>query len=393
MKSIGFILIFISSIVIGQDIKVTSDFPGGNILISSGMSGDTIILNPDWHLSSREWFHWYFKVSNIADKKVTFMFEQDQVFGKYGPAYSINNDKSWKWYGENRIENNGFTYKFNEKDTIAYFSVSMPYTEVNFQAFYSKLNNAGLARIDTLCFSKENRVIEKILISPPLNGPKHRVVITARHHASETSANYVLEGIIESILNESDLEYLRNNIEFLIVPFMDKDGVENGEQGKRRIPRDHNRDYDSISIHRSTNALRTFVPHWGGGKVAIALDIHSPYITGEGHEVIHLVGSDNFINQQSEVKFSRLLEKNSRGEMKSYHTNFLPYGESWNTAGNVTEGSTFSRWGLSLEGILLSTTLEVPYANISGVPFSKDGARIYGKAVAYSIMEYLMSKE
>ena len=390
MKNITLILTFVSSFAIGQNIKITSDFPGGNILISK-ISKDSIVLNPDWHLASREWFHWFFKASNVNGKKVTFKFIQNNVFGKYGPAYSINNVDNWKWYGENRIEVNSFTYKFNEKDTIAYFSVSIPYTEKYFRKFYSQLNNSHLAPIDTLCYSKENRAIEKILISPTINESKYKVVITTRHHASETSANYVLEGIIESILNESDLEYLRDNIEFLIVPFMDKDGVENGEQGKGRIPRDHNRDYDNISIHRSTNALRTFVPQWGGGKVAIALDIHSPFITGEGHEIIHLVGSDDFINQQNQIKFSKLLEKNSKGEMKSYHTNFLPYGESWNTAKNVTEGSPFSSWGLTLEDISLSTTLEVPYADISGVPFSKDGARVFGKAVAYSIMEYLKS--
>jgi hypothetical protein len=50
---------------------------------------------------------------------------------------------------------------------------------------------------------------------------------------------------------------------------------------------------------------------------------------------------------------------------------------------------SFSRWTKSLEGISLSSTLEFPYANVSEIPVSKDSARIFGKAIAYSIQEYL----
>src|SRR5690606_39938501 len=60
----------------------------------------------------------------FRSRQVTFKFEQNDVFAKYGPAYSINNDANWKWYGENRVVNNCFTFSFSPRDTIAGFSVA-----------------------------------------------------------------------------------------------------------------------------------------------------------------------------------------------------------------------------------------------------------------------------
>jgi hypothetical protein len=206
-------------------------------------------------------------------------------------------------------------------------------------------------------------------------------------------ANYVMEGIIESILNDRNCEDLRQHVEFMFIPFMDKDGVENGEQGKNRIPRDHNRDYDGVSIHHSTEALRSSVPAWSNGTLKIALDLHCPWIHGKGNEDIYIAGISDPEIEEQQIIFSRLLEKNSTGDLKLYHKNFIPYGTSWNTSDNYSKGMSFSRWAGTIDGILLSGTIEFPYANVSGVPVSKDGARIFGKTVACSINEYLLKLE
>ena len=48
------------------------------------------------------------------------------------------------------------------------------------------------------------------------------------------TASYALEGLISAVLDEPDYEWLRQNVDFLIVPFVDKDGVEEGDQGKQK---------------------------------------------------------------------------------------------------------------------------------------------------------------
>lgn len=382
--------IFVLADVFAQEIKISSDFPGGNIVVNK-ISADTVWLKPDLTFTEGQWFYWYFKVSGISGRQVVFKFEQNNVFAKYGPAYSINNDTNWKWYGENRVVNNSFAFSFSAHDPVAGFSVAFPYTEMHWNEFLADLNNRNRLRIDTLCFSLEKRAIEKINISSERKNPKFKVILTARHHACEMMANYVLEGIIESILNEKSLEFLRENVEFLIIPFVDKDGVENGEQGKNRIPRDHNRDYEGLSIHKSTAAIRELVPAWSEGKLIVALDLHCPWIAGNNNEAIYIAGNPEPLMEKNQIVFSKLLEKYSFGEIKSYHRDFIPYGTSWNTAANYTKGMSFGKWAGTLEGVKLAGTIEFPYANVSGTMVSKDGARVFGKTVAYSIQEFINS--
>ena len=392
----GVLIILISSIpgsIFGQNgIKVSSDFPGGNIDLL-GIEADTVWLKTDNSFTEGEWFYWYFKVSNIAGQRITFKFEQENVFARYGPGYSINNDQTWKWYGENRVHENAFTFSFADTDTTAYFSVAFPYLEQNLLSFLSTLKNSDKLIIDTLCISPEGRAIEKIIIKPVQGNPEYKVLITARHHACEMMANYAMEGIISSILNDNNCRLLLENVEFMLIPFMDKDGVENGEQGKNRIPRDHNRDYVDESIHHSTAALRNTIPVWSDQKLKIAIDLHCPWIHSSINETIYVVGNSDPEIEKQQIIFSKLLEKNTTGDLKLYHKDFIPFGTSWNTAQNYSRGRSFARWAGSLDGVYLACTIEFPYANVSGIPVTKDGARAFGKAIAYSIVEYIKSMD
>ncbi len=81
-------------------------------------------------------------------------------------------------------------------------------------------------------------------------------------------ASWSLEGLMDEVLADTtDGRWLREHVEFLVVPFMDKDGVEDGDQGKNRRPHDHNRDYLGESIYPEVAAWRAFVPGWSEGRL------------------------------------------------------------------------------------------------------------------------------
>jgi dienelactone hydrolase len=170
---------------------------------------------------------------------------------------------------------------------------------------------------------------------------------------------------------------------------MDKDGVENGEQGKNRLPRDHNRDYSGESIHRSTAALRQKIPAWGDGRLKIALDLHCPWIKGENNEWIYMVGKEDEGMAAAQQAFNKLLEHHANGELRYRGSDFLPWGTAWNTAKNTTKGKSFGQWASGIEDISLVTTIEFPYANVLGGMVTKDNARAFGKAVSFAISDYL----
>jgi hypothetical protein len=121
-------------------------------------------------------------------------------------------------------------------------------------------------------------------------------------------ASFALEGLIHSVLTDEDLAWSREEVEFFIVPFVDKDGVEDGDQGKSRTPRDHNRDYDGESIYPEIRTLRLQVPAWSEGRLRFSLDMHCPYLGGGRSEKVFLVGQDNDYLWQRLTEFSAILE-------------------------------------------------------------------------------------
>ena len=390
MKIMRFLpFIFFSSMIYGQlkQPRISTDFAGGNIFIER-ITPDTIWLRPDLRDTNGEWFYWYFKVSGIKGKTLTFRFTRDNVFTSFGPAYSINHNNAWKWLGGESVIENSFTFAFQESDTIAFFCTAFPYTQINFHEFIGRLKSDSGVILDTLCRTRKHRFVEELWISPEKE-VQNKVLITARHHACEMMASYVLEGLVETVLEDPGLIDLRASTQFRIIPFVDKDGVEEGDQGKNRIPRDHNRDYNKSSIYATTSALRDKIPEWSEGKLKIALDLHCPWISGDYNEWIYLVGSSNPENEREQIVFSKLIEKHSKGALRFYHSDFLPFGEAWNKSENYDQGMSFTGWAQSMEGNKLSTTLEFPYANVLGAQVSRDNAREFGKTIAYAIRDYL----
>ena len=186
--------------------------------------------------------------------------------------------------------------------------------------------------------------------------------------------------------------WLRDNVAFTVVPFVDKDGVEAGDQGKLRYPRDHNRDYAGTSLYATTRALRDRIPAWPTSRAKVALDLHCPYIKGDLCEVIYFVGGPNRRNWAEVQAVSELLEAGRTGSLPYRAADNLPYGQGWNTAANTSQGCSFSHWASSLPGILFATSIETPYANVAGAEVTADAARALGRDLARALYHYLQGR-
>ncbi|MCZ7646392.1 MAG: hypothetical protein M5U26_14095 [Planctomycetota bacterium] len=180
----------------------------------------------------------------------------------------------------------------------------------------------------------------------------------------------------------------REHVEFLIVPFVDKDGVEDGDQGKNRKPYDHNRDYGENCIYPSVGAIRELVPAWAGGKLRFGIDLHCPHIRGPHNEVLYFVGGPDEAAWARCLEFCALLESACRGPLPYFAKDNLPFGQGWNTtqAGVL---KSCGRWLCEQPGILWGHTIEFPYANVSGAVVSVEGARAFGRDLLAAMERYL----
>ncbi len=373
----------------GRSMAIDANYPGGNIVLER-IEGDTVYLRPDLRDTEGSWFYWSFRVRGAQGRTLTFRFSGANPIGVRGPAISTDQGRTWSWLGAEAAQGASFKYTFADDADEVRFSFGIPYQERNLKDFLAKYKGNPNVTVQELCKSKHGRSVERLHVGRLDGDAPYRVLVTARHHACEAMADYVMEGLLESILADNEDGYwFRRNVEILAIPFVDKDGVEEGDQGKNRKPHDHNRDYLGKSVHASVAALRTFVPNWSNGKLKAAFDLHCPHIRGPHNEVVYIVGSEDERMWQRQSEFGRLLEKVQSGPLVYRASDNLPFGQAWNTGNNTGSNMSFGQWAGDLEGIRLEASFEFPYANAGGQTVTPDGARTFGRSLAKALRGYL----
>lgn len=261
--------------------KITSDYPGGNI-IYRGINEDNgvteIFLEQDMRDTDRWWFYWNFRIDSPPEGKVRFSFMNKDVVCPYGAAVS-EDGINWAYDPDGYEDGTHFTYTFDRDVKAFYFCFTLPYQLHHFERFFESISSDGAVRRETLCVSEQGIDVPLLVIGEG----KEDVVFTARHHCCESTASYALEGVIEALLN--DYRSLLEKYRFHIIPFMDIDGAENGDQGKSRKPHDHNRDYIDEPIYSTVRALCEYARKL---NTAYFIDYHSPWRWGGADSRPHL---------------------------------------------------------------------------------------------------------
>ncbi len=391
-RKLGYFVLaaFATISVYAQDaLQIAADYPGANIVVDR-IEGDAVYLRPDLRDTEGWWFYWNFRVTGAAGRTVTFHFAENNPIGVRGPAVSTDGGATWSWLGVETVQGASFRYAFAPNAGDVRFSFTMPYQRANLDAFLAAHAESPYVVVETLCRSADDRDVPYVRVGRVDGEPAHRVLLTARHHACETMASYALEGILAAVLADDDTgRWFRRNVEVLAVPLMDLDGVEDGDQGKNRLPRDHNRDYIGPSVHPEVAALRTLARTWADGRLRVAMDLHCPYIRGPHNEDIYIVGSASEAMWEQQRLFGSLLELLNTGPLPYLASSNLQHGESWNQTTNYSTGRSFERWSEGIDGLRLSAGMEIPYANAGGAEVTPNSARAFGGAIALALRAYL----
>lgn len=266
-------------------IEVRCDYPGGNVkVVGIDETNGVVNVAPDLRDTQGKWFYFYFTLRGAAGRTIHFRFPNDgyQYLSSLGPAISRDGGVSWSWLrpdGTRHEPANAFDYTFGPDENETRFAVSIPYMQKDWDAFIAKWSGRGVER-GVLCKSQSGSRDTELARILCRGRAEWLFVFTARHHACEASANPPMEGVLEEILSGSpEGEWIRDRADCVFVPFMDKDGVENGDQGKNRRPYDHNRDYLK-GLYTSVRALKELLVKESAGKRIVYIDMHSPHVRG-----------------------------------------------------------------------------------------------------------------
>ena len=369
------------------EMTIDCDYAGGNIIVEE-IDGDVIRLRQDLRDTEGWWFYWNFRIRGAEGRSLTFRFTNEDVFGIRGPAVSFDGGTTWSWLGTKTVTGSTFDHVFSSDANDVRFAFAPPYQEADLKRFLSQHKRDGHVEVDELCKTRKGRSVERIRIGKLDRPPSHRVLVTCRHHSCESTASYVLEGLLAALMADTiDGRWFRDNVEVLAVPFVDKDGVEDGDQGKNRRPRDHCRDYEGTSIYPTVGALRTLVREWSSGRLRIVLDLHCPYIRDNA---IYLVGSQYMRIWNEQRKFAEILESVGDRALPYRASDNLPFGKGWSNMSSYEVGRSFFQWADTLEDIWLSSAIEIPYAQAGEVDINSDGARAFGADLVHAMHRYII---
>ena len=344
---------------------IHQNFIGGNICVKE-INGNTVRLENELRDTTENWFYWAFCVEGAENKTLTFELQECRL-GYFGPAVS-HDLKNWRWLDS--VDGDCFTYHFGESENKVYFAHSMLYHPGRFCDFATKHN----LEVDELCKGYKGSSVPCVNFGEG----KTSIILTARHHACESTGNYVLEGVLEELIANPIPD-----IKVFCVPFVDYEGVIRGDQGKRRAPHDHNRDYshDEDSIYPECNAIKEYAIangcHYG-------FDFHSPWHKGGENDTVFIVQNSTEKLERLN-RFGELLEESIiPASLKYEHKNDYPLGTGWNKG-----GASFAKYMSKRKENNIAFTLETAYFGIPDNKVSADKLLELGHCFAKALRKYI----
>lgn len=347
--------------------KIQNNFLGGNIRLVR-VDGTDVYLENELRDTVGNWFYWAFCVEGAEGTTLTFHFDTMRL-GYFGPAVS-HDLRAWHWLGA--CQGNSFTYTFGEGETRVYFAHSMLYHPDRFHALAQRLK----LKEEPLCLSQKGRSVPFVCFGEG----KVSVVLTSRHHACESTGSFVLEGVLEELTQSQEAT---KALRVFCVPFIDYDGVVDGDQGKGRAPYDHNRDYrpDQPSIYPTTAAVREYILQNG---CHMGFDFHSPWHWGDRNDTVFIV-QKGLENVPKLTDFATRLKAEITSDAFAYDPqNDMPYLQDWNQP-----SPTFAAFCSERPENVLAFTLETAYFGTQENQVSESRLVALGRCFARALLSYL----
>ena len=369
---------------------ISADFPGGNVRVL-GIAGDTVRLAPDLRETQRFWFFWRFRATFPTAGTWRFEFPDGNCVGTRGPAVRRAGERDWRWLSGDALHASDRVFEWTSAgpETVE-FCQCIPYQGADFDAFAASFAGNPCITVSELCRSRAGRSVPLLRLRE--GEPAQAVLFTCRHHAQESMASFALEGLFRALASDEPwARAFRRSFEVLAVPLVDRDGVEDGTQGKFRTPHDHNRDYGAPGGHLYPEcaAIDRLLDE---RRPAAVLDLHSPWIRGgTTNEQPYLVGIDLPHTHPVTDRFGALLERHCPPEAPYRAADTLAFGREWNTGVNYAEGMGLKRWAALKPFVRFSQTLEIPFANFREKTQTPDTVRAFGRGIAAALAEYFLS--
>ena len=345
-------------------LRVAADFPTANGTIVALPDG-TILLDRDMRDSTGDRWYWHVRLHASTDVVARFRMARPSLLGQYGPA--VQDGGPYAWLHREPGPDGRFEVALTAA-TETKLCATLPYGLRDIAAFRGHVGPDVAWR--TLALSERLRQVP--LLAVPAPAAERLIVLTARHHACEATASYVLEGAVACfIAHRRDGHRATAGCELLAAPMLDVDGVHQGDQGKARLPWDHNRDYGPRSMYRAVAALRALLS--AEARTIYALDLHTPGLRGPMEERPYIVCSGDADDHDRASDLIAAFDQADHDDPADRPAELI-FDEEWNSP-NACGQRSCAAWMRSCGTNRLGLTIEYPNAVDRGVPVTSTRAR------------------
>lgn len=337
-----------------MNIAVSAAFDSGNIEVIEVSRPGTLRLRirDDAGGEHRQWFH--FRLQGVRDVPVTLHLENAGHCSYPGgwPGYRacVSTDHlTWQRVADTSFDGTCLTIRLTPTTDTVWLAYFEPYPWARHLALVGRCAASSLARVDRLGASVEGRDIDRVTLG---NGPLP-VWVIARQHPGESMAEWLAEGLLDTLLGESVVaRTVRERATVHVVANMNPDGSVRGHLRCNAAGANLNREWRAPSAERSPEVLCVQRAMRESG-VGFFLDVHGdetiPYVFIDGAGMVPGYGD---ANTRREKAFCNALERISPRFQQVHGYCADRFGEEML--------SLASKWVAHTYGCV-SLTLEMPF--------------------------------
>lgn len=249
-----------------------------------------------------------------------------------------------------------------ESIQIAYFA---PYSYERHQDLLAAVQVHPLACLEHLGETLDKRDLTLVKVGDG-DSKKRSIWITARQHPGETMAEWLVEGLLNSLLDEGNAtaKLLLEKANFYIVPNMNPDGSVRGHLRTNAVGTNLNREWANPSLEKSPEVFHVINKMEETG-VDLFYDVHGdealPYVFLAGSQ-----GTPSYNDRLAHLrdKFSKVLKLASADFQSEFGYDIDVLG---------TANMTIATHWVAERFDCLANTLEMPFKENANLPFEDTG--------------------
>ncbi|WP_438862540.1 M14 family metallopeptidase [Neptunicella sp.] len=258
--------------------RITSNFDSGNIQVIRAEQPDDIQLaiNKDNQSDFFQWFHFKLDSTPFINHKLTIQNVDKAAYPDGWQNYqAVASYDREEWFRvDTEFDGTNLHIDHTPEHDITYFAYFAPYSYERHLDLISWAQTCFDCRHEHLGETLDGRDMSLLVVGQPEEGKK-KIWITARQHPGETMAEWLIEGLLERLLDEDDGvgRSLLDKAVLYIVPNMNPDGSARGHLRTNANGANLNREWQSPSQENSPEVLYVLNKMQQTG-VDMFLDVH-----------------------------------------------------------------------------------------------------------------------